>query len=226
MMGREKRAQLLVPSFVFVAAAAAAACGGSSLGDAGAGGATVSTNPPEVSYGGATVSTNPPPIGWGGYGSGGNGNEAGTPINPPPLMVACPATVPANGSACLPVVKSSNRCVYGSGDACSTTMAWCEGGVWSLGGYAVSCPGNGGAGGGAPIGEGGAGGDGPAPDPVVYCPEAVPKPGEYCYKPSTVTSYRCDYVDGCGTYEATCSGQWQLQAHGSPADCAGGAAGN
>ena len=234
MMGREKRAQLLVPSFVFVAAAAAAACGGTSVRETGAGGATISTNPPPVSDAG--VSTNPPPIGYGGqiitnpppvdlggYGSGGYGNEAGATTNPPPV-VACPATVPVTGSACALRAQDSVRCDYGTGDACTTTMAWCINGVWSLGGYAIDCRGFGGAAGTAGTGgTGGRGGDGPAPDPIVYCPQVVPTLGADCYKPSTLTSYRCDYAIACGTYEATCSGQWQLQFHGSPTDCVGGA---
>jgi hypothetical protein len=227
MMGREKRAQLLLPSFVFVAAAAA--CGGTVEGEGGTGGATIATNPPAISYGGQ-IATNPPPIAYGGNSSGGNssggyGNVAGS-TNPPPIA-ACPTTVPVNGSACVSSTPRSYECDYGTGDPCTTTLAWCMGGVWSLGGYAIDCSGYAGAGGGSPIGEGGAGGDGPAPDPLVYCPPAMPTAGAYCYKPSSVTSYRCDYASACDAYEATCNGQWQLLFHGSAADsCVGGASSN
>src|SRR6478736_2951800 len=99
MMGREKRAQLLVPAFVFAAATAVAACAGTVVGEepgtAGAAGSTnpqpvsgggyIATNPPPVS-GGGYIATNPPPIGWSGGGSGGYGNEGGDGFittNPP-----------------------------------------------------------------------------------------------------------------------------------------------
>jgi hypothetical protein len=160
MMGREKRAQLLVPSFVFAAATALAACGGSSVGEApeepstsGAAGAQVSTNPPPVSWGGQ-ISTNPPPISWSGGGSGGSGNSSGygneggyIATNPPPV-VTCPQSVPQSGSACIPPAEGDPaKCVYDPNDPCTTTFAWCTDGFWQLGGYAIDCSSRGGAGG-------------------------------------------------------------------------------
>jgi hypothetical protein len=236
-MGREKRARLLVPSFVFAAATAVAACGGASVGGApeqpstaGAAGAHISTNPPPASWGGQ-ISTNPPPIGWSGGGSSGYGSEGGdTPMNPPPV-VTCPESIPQNDSACTPPAEGGPvECVYDPNDSCKTTLAWCIKGVWVLGGYLVDCSSRGGAGGiggGSPIAEGGAAGEGSGPPaPGIECPAMPPTIGASCDKPSSVTSYRCDYPVACGSYEATCIGQWQLTFHASTtASCTGGAAG-
>ncbi|MEP7050877.1 MAG: hypothetical protein ABJB12_11005 [Pseudomonadota bacterium] len=242
MMGREKRAQFLVPSFVFAAASALAACGGTSVGEAGgastsgAAGAQVSTNPSPASWGGQ-IATNPPPIGSSGGGSGGSGNsggygnEGGDIATNPPAVVTCPESVPRNGSACIPPAQGGPaECIYDPNDACTTTLAWCTDGHWTLGGYAIDCRGwggDGGIGGEPPIAEAGAAGEGPSePDPAVGCPPTLPAVGAYCYKPSSVTSYRCDYPVTCGSYQATCVGQWQLTLHGSTtAPCAGGAPG-
>jgi len=243
MMGREKRAQLLVPSFVFAAATAVAACGGTSVREApeepstsGAAGAQISTNPPPVSWGGQ-ISTNPPPIGWSGGGTGGYGNTSGygneggyIATNPPPL-VPCPQSVPQHVTACTPAAEGGPaRCTYNSNDPCTTTFASCIDGLWKLGAYAIDCSapgGAGGMGGGPLIAEAGAGGEGTIePDPAVDCPPTLPTFGADCYKPSSVTSYRCDYPVTCGSYEATCLGQWQLTLHRSTtASCAGGAPG-
>ncbi|HYQ02350.1 MAG TPA: hypothetical protein VER96_26940 [Polyangiaceae bacterium] len=249
MMGREKRAQLLVPSFVFAAATAVAACAGTVVGEepetAGAagsmnplpvsGGGYIATNPPPVSAGGY-IATNPPPIGWSGGGSrgfddsGGYGSEAGDFfVTDPPAVVPCPKRVPQNGTACIPPAAGGHaQCVYEPNDPCITTFAMCTDGLWELAGYAIDCSGWGGAGGvggGPPIAEAGAAGEGwSEPDPAVYCPSTLPKSGAYCYKPSSVTSYRCDYPIGCGSYEATCVGQWKLAVHDS-ASCAAGSPG-
>ena len=234
IMGREKRARLLVPSLVFVAAAAA--CGGTSIGElpaepsgAGAAGrvgghgntAGVSSNPPPIGYGGQ-VHTTPAPV-TGGYGSGGYGNEAGDGPTPPPIT-ACPTRPPVNGRPCT---SAASYCEYGTGNACAATIAWCDSGSWSVGAYTIDCSEVGGASGGPPIAEAGAAGEAPTtPDATVYCPQTVPTLGAYCYKPSSVTSYRCDYAVPCGAYQATCDGQWQLSFHGLPPDsCVAGSPG-
>jgi len=217
-MGREKRAKSLVPSFVLVASAAAVACDDSHI--------IVNPPPPFFSsYDG------------GGSSNGGYGNAAAgyTTILPTP---ACPAVVPGNGSPCMsPSEGTRNECEYDRRDRC--VMARCVGGIWSVedcdsdpgaggdsaGGAPTAEGGAAGDGaGGAASAEGGAAGDGPAPDPVVYCPQALPVQGASCFKPSSVTSFRCDYAQACGSYEATCNGQWQLTFHDpSASSCAGGA---
>ena len=218
MMGREKRAKLLVPSFIVAAAAAAAACGGTSVGQptmssAGAGGDTTTTNPPPISYGGIG---NPPPLDQGGYGS-----VAGGTTNPPPIA-GCPTSIPQNGSACAPSASGDYECDYNTESACTTTLAYCRNGTWSLAGYAIDCS-VGGSGGSGPLPPAGAAGEGPTEPPTVTCPPVVPSVGAYCYKPSTVTSYLCDYTTACGSYEATCDGHWLLTFQDGPADsCMGG----
>ncbi|HEY0467394.1 MAG TPA: hypothetical protein VGC79_24510 [Polyangiaceae bacterium] len=246
MMGREKRAQSLLPSFVLVAGAAAVGCDGS-----------------------AKWSVNPPfPI-WGGSGNVGSPGQAGFGANPP--TEACPVSAPVSGSVCLsPSEGGPSQCDYGTRTRCAAMLAWCVDGVWEVTGNALGCAGSGGVGGTsgsageapiaeagadaggtsgsageapiaeagadaggtsgsageAPTAEAGAGGEGPGPVPVVECPQAVPPSGGYCYKPSTLTSYRCDYLLSCGSYEATCTGQWQVAFHEPTDVCAAGASGN
>jgi len=229
-MAREKRAQWWLPSFAFVVAAAVA-CGGTVVGEepfepssSGAGGTSFAGNPPPITHGGR-MNTDPPPIARGGY-----ANEAGAPSISP--GGACPPFLPPDGSACLsPTRGGPNECAYATDDACTTILAWCMGGAWSLSEYSIICSngfagaaGEGGSAGQAPIGEAGSAGEGPAPV-VVYCPQAVPTAASSCYKPSSVASYRCDYALACGVYEATCNGYWQL-AFRETNSCSAGAAGN
>jgi len=240
-MARERRAQLLLPSFAFVIAAAVA-CGGTVVGEAplepsttGAGGTSFTTNPTPIAVGGRT-STNPPPIGRGGSASGGYSNDAGDTSTLP--ASACPPFVPPQGSSCLsPARGGPNECAYATHDACTTILAWCNGSAWSLSEYSILCngfagaagaagaAGEGGSAGQAPIADAGSAGDEPGPLPVVYCPLGVPTAGGSCYKPSAIASYRCDYALACGVYEATCNGQWQLAFHDANS-CSAGAAGN
>ncbi len=224
-MGQDKRARLWIPSLI--AALAAAACGGTSVGepigsgaDAGAGAGSMIGNPPP-SVGG--YGTTAPPTAQGGYASI-SGAGGATPIIGP----NCPVSVPQNGSSCY-WPNGNYQCEYDTGAACTTTFASCTNGSWSLGGYDIECgyagsPGYAGEGGAAPIESAGAGGDAPVEPPTVSCPSAVPSPGAYCYKPSAVTSYLCNYSSNCGTFEATCNDHWLVTFHDGPAGwCEGGA---
>ena len=235
MMGRDKRAQLLIPAFVVVVASAVG-CDGTGY---------TRTNPPCFDC------SNPS----GGAYNSGAGNGGAAAFDPTPTGT-CPSFIPRNNTECASSLDGSPYlCQYGT-DPCAATDATCDMGRWSLRSSAGTCPtiGTGGAAGnagaapsdggaapsdggaapsdgGAAPSDGGAApdsaaGQGPGPEPMVGCPTTPPETGSACYKPASVTSYRCDYPTACGSFEADCTGLWQLTYHGSAtADCAGGAPG-
>lgn len=107
-----------------------------------------------------------------------------TPTNPDggPRSEACPATRPADGSACT----TAQRCTYGDCGGSPTSEATCENGRWTS--YEVSCN----------------------PPPPV-CPEARPVDGAGCDVAETQTcSY--DDCYGTPSTQARClDGVWQVQ---------------
>ncbi len=131
-----------------------------------------------------------------------------------------------SGTACVPDPRSGPwQCEYGPDTGCGAILASCNAGIWALGGYAVNCTGGVGGGESADAGPVPAeAGEGPGPEPMVECPEALPTADAACYKPSSVSSYRCDYTGACIAHQATCTGTWQLSQ--TPiVPCAGGASG-
>jgi len=101
------------------------------------------TNPPPTGGGGTG---NTPPVATAGYG---NAAAAGGSTNPLPVT-GCPSTIPVSGSTCVGSVAQA-QCLYNTESVCSTVIAQCVNGRWSLGGYAIECPSTGG-------GEAGTGG--------------------------------------------------------------------
>ena len=249
-MGKANWAELLVPAFVI--GASAVGCGGTEYveppsdyctGDA------CRMDPAEAGYRGVATSGAGATSGGATSSAGATSSGAGTSLNAP--TGGCPSFIPRNHTLCVSSDGSPYVCRYSS-DACSGTMATCEMGSWSLAYSVLTCPiaGSGGSSGdessaGAPssVGgaspsdggasptdggafSGGAAGEDSASAPTIGCPTTRPVSGAACSKPDSLTSYRCDYPTECGSYEADCTGQWQLTYHGSPtADCAAGAAG-
>ena len=127
-MGREKRAKLLLPSFVVVVASAYA-CGGTAIRDSGDEVAGAAGSAGSEYVGGGT--SNPPPIfdGGGGYVGGAPnvvvGGSAGT-LNPPGFgaPTVCPEAIPVGGSSCGVHFPSGYECNYRS--LCGPVVASCQ----------------------------------------------------------------------------------------------------
>ena len=118
MMGRAKRIRSSVGSLLCVAALAASACGGTSVGE--------------------------PTLGSADAGAGAGGQAAD--FNPPLMSGSadCPAKIPVKDAPCAP--DKPLQCIYGH-DACDATIAQCRDSAWQYSYYAILC-GAGGAGGG------------------------------------------------------------------------------
>jgi hypothetical protein len=202
LMGRAKRAKLLLPSLV---ALASAACGGTSVTDQGG-------EPNVAGYPG-----NPPPLQWGGTGGepgayvagAGLGGDVGGSINPP--APSCPESLPTNGSDCQQGLGgTSSYCEYTFGcihasAACLTNSEWL-----------VDQEQDG------TCGDAGSSGSGPTNPPVpLSCPNGIPKAGSACYLPATVASYDCDYPGDCSPFVVTCTSRAVWSYGPDPVECAG-----
>lgn len=208
MMGRAKRAKLLLPSFV---ALASAACGGTSVTDQHGGDPNVAGYP-----------SNPPPLQLGGAGGQpgtylGSGNDVAPPSSLP--APSCPESLPTSGSDCQqgfggssPYCEYTFGCVRASAE-CLTNSEWL---VDEEPAGTCGDAGSGDAGG----GDAGSGGSGPTNPPVpLSCPSDTPKDGSPCYLPRTIASYECDYPGDCSPFVVTCTSHAVWSYGPNPVEC-------
>jgi hypothetical protein len=185
-MGRTKRGKLLIPSLIAVACAAA--CGGSSLGGDGQGGADPggSSVPTGGKYGGSE-----PTIGSGGSNSippDGPTYAGGPAIG---VIYGCPPSLPPIGTRCALPTDGPGYCKYSYPANCGQpTIAFCSSsGAWELIAPEIDC--------------GGAAGATNDPTPLT-CPSRFPPPGSRCDLPPSLISYQCIYPNGCSQLIETC----------------------
>jgi hypothetical protein len=190
--------------------ATAIACGGTSVGDpsmmgaGGSGDGGRNSNPPMVGVGGSTPIYPNPGAGAGPIlGGAAGGQGTGHPL--------CPSVLPLDGTFCSePGPMPQYHCDYPA--PCGFDFAVCTTNSWHAHFESTDCiAGEPGVAGGGPID--------PIPPQSLTCPGQIPAPGTFCYKPPSISSYRCDYPGVCFGVEATCTGIWDVQAQSI--ECAG-----